>query len=89
MIVIIITYKGFDALRAPKLQFRPDGRYARPGKAVWRPETAARNTHTTKPTTITTSTYGLHPTPTKQQLYRSTDHRIPQHNTVVRGRPTH
>ena len=46
MIVIIITYKGSDALRAPKFLFRPDGRYARPGKAVWRPETAARNTHT-------------------------------------------
>ena len=88
-IVIKITYKGSDALRAPKLQFRPDGRYARPGErfSVQKPP---RATHTpnTLPTTITTSTYGLHPTPTKQQLYRSTDHHVPQHKTIVHGQLT-
>ena len=88
-IVIIITYKGSDALRAPKFLSRPDGRYARPGKAVWRPETAARNTHTeTNNNTIATTTHGLHPTSTKKQIYRSTDHHVPQHKTIVHGQLT-
>ena len=49
IVVIIITYKGSDALRAPKLWFRPDGRYARPGErfSVQIPPRATHTQHFT------------------------------------------
>ena len=51
---------------------------------VQKPPRATHTQHFTNNNTIT-STYGLHPTPTKQQLYRSPDHHVPQHKTIVHG----